>query len=97
MSCPVTKAERSKAKDARQQLAPEPVHIKTKSKRPRPFSIEHRYTSFFSGEMSKWYVVGRYRTERERDDALDDMLRKAGRFANSRWRQEYRVGPTKEK
>lgn len=99
MSCPIAKAERSKAKDARQQPPPEPARYRTKNKRPRPWTIEHR-SSFFArkGEMTKWYVTGRYRTEAERNTALEQLQRKYAHMQGSSWRMEYRAGPNpKEK
>ncbi len=92
MSDPISKARRSHIKDLRQQSAPEKLVIHTKSKRARPFLIEHRYASFIDDfKMSEWYVVGRYRTRRERDDALFNYQRKIEPYAGSRWKAEYRA------
>lgn len=99
MSDPISKAYYSRIKDERQSRVPEKLVIHTKSKRARPFLIEHRYSSFIDEfKMSEWYVVGRYRTRRERDDALFNYQRKVEPFAGSRWKAEYRAAdnPPKE-
>lgn len=94
MSDPISKAYYSRIKDERQSRVPEKLVIHTKSKRARPYTIEHRYSSFVRNwELTEWHVVGRYRTRRERDDALFNYHRKAEPFAGSRWKTEYRAGP----
>jgi len=47
---------------------------RTRSRRPRPFAIEYRWTSHLFG-TSEWTTWKKYRTERERDEALRALQR----------------------
>lgn len=53
-----------------------------KNKRPRPFTIECRWCMWWCRDdptkWTDWRVSGRYRTEAERDAALDNHQRKNG-------------------
>lgn len=77
---------------AQQNPNPQPAdagRIKGKSRRDRPFTIESRWNLIWMREPDKWTewrVSGRYRTEAERDAALENLQRKyTGAF-------EYRKG-----
>lgn len=89
MSDPISKAYYSRIKDERQSRVPEKLVIHTKSKRARPFLIEHRYRRFIDGEFGAWRVAGRYRTRRERNDALDRYIHKLTPWLATRY--EYRA------
>lgn len=84
----MAKADRSKAKDARQgrgnkESRSQKFGKKTKKK---PFVIYGRSRNLtFPEEWREWYVRGRYATEKQRDEALK-TLRKKSTY------QEYKKG-----
>jgi hypothetical protein len=74
------------------------AHLRTKSRRSRPYTIEARTLDIQKNEWRKWYVYGRYRTPDERNKALDCLSRKCDLHVGARkihW-IEYRVGPTED-
>jgi hypothetical protein len=54
----------------------EPTYFRTRNRRPRPFAIEHRWLHHADAGWHRWK---QYRTEDERDRALDTLRRSAGR------------------
>ena len=69
----------------------------TKSKRARPYTIEARVLAGKPRTWGDWYTYGRYRTERERDQALETYQRNNDAW-NEKWQPyiDYRVGSTDE-
>lgn len=91
MSCPMTKAERSKAKDSRQGKEPDrPLRCHSSVKKARPFKLWRRTKFILSRGWSEWHVAGRYHSEAARQQALSSGLisRMAGRV-------EYHCGDEK--
>ena len=88
MSNPVAKAERSKAKDARQQPAPDVVP-RSKSKKDKPWRVDG-----FGGWLfrrNKWWRVGDYRTREIAEKVIAEMERKEQHWSSQ---PKYRIiGP----
>lgn len=67
---------------SQQNPNPQPEETGTKrgkNRRARPWVIESRWNIFWQTKpdnWSDWHVEGRYRTEAERDTALDNCRRK---------------------
>lgn len=81
MSDPTAKAARSKAKDARQEPAPDakPKHV---SKKARPWRVDYKWNidkrETFLGWSSTWSKFGAYRTKEEAETAIKNDQRKCG-------------------
>ena len=79
-----------------QNPSPQPDDVgklRTKSKRARLFKIEYRYPrwnahtgAYDERKMSEWTVWGKYRTDQERQQALDNLRRK---FDHGDWRMRW--------
>ena len=61
MSDPISKAEKSKAKDARQSSAPDRARYPA-SKKEKPFILECKWNSLFYGWCKRWGKFGQYQT-----------------------------------
>lgn len=81
MSDPKAKAERSKAKDARQMPAPGIVPKRKPSKKHNPWRVEYKWSEskrlarMFSW-AHEWPTFGKYRTEEEARAAIEKDKRK---------------------
>jgi len=80
MSDPVAKAERSRAKDARQSPPPE-YRPRGGGKKHRPVKVMAKWDGDWAGMrrlsgLPDWFTYGRYRTVREARAALENCQRK---------------------
>jgi hypothetical protein len=93
VSCPIAKAERSKAKDARQQLAPDKAvgQPSTKDKRAKPYKIEakwpdERWNLYWGkeGRVNTWHTYATYAKQEVAERAMEGFRRKYGSFREFR-------------
>lgn len=91
MSDPVAKAERSKAKDARQTPAPDKVP-RSKSKKDKPWRVESRGGWLRS---TGWIRHGDYRTREIAEKVISDEQRKWAQIRNFDF--EYRIIPPEQR
>ena len=97
MSDPVTKAERSKAKDLRQSPAPEEQKFRKnrKRKKDKPYIVEERWhfnslvAAFNPNRANVWRKFGAYAT-------LEEAERVAAKRSLKYYSCEYRVRPLEE-
>lgn len=81
MSNQIAKAERSKAKDARQMPAPNARPKHRAKKKDKPWRVEYKWSEskhlarMFSW-AHEWSTFGKYRTEKEARIALENDSRK---------------------
>lgn len=61
-----------------------------KPKVRKPWIIERRNVKAFCNPLRRWHKVGSYETEKQRDQAFDDVVRKDKQY-------EFRKGNTDEK
>lgn len=99
MSDPRTKAEKSKAKDARQgRPSPPEVTGKPHKKKEKPIHIEYRHSDAFYernknwisrlSSGNKWSIWGKYRNLKEAEMALKSLQNK-----DYHDMYEYRINP----
>lgn len=82
MSDARAKAERSKAKDARQMPAPEKIRPQ-KSKKKKPFVVKYRWINppFNFDWMLNWSNMGKYRSVADAEKAMATQEKKhPGRY-----------------
>lgn len=77
----IAKAERSKAKDARQMPAPD-SKPRRKAKKAKPWRVDYKWNidkrRTFFGWMCEWSKFGSYRTKEEAETAVKNDERKNG-------------------
>lgn len=61
--------------------------VGSRSRRPRPYEIEYRFRFGSNSTWSEWRRHGKYRTESERDIALENLRRKHTAFLEYRYRK----------
>ncbi|GAB0154422.1 hypothetical protein [Marinobacterium sp. BA1] len=75
MSNPRVKRERAKTKDHRQSPALD-LPIRSKSKKNKPVAVYYRWIKPLFDDMDDWYLLGRYRSAEEAEEAIKNEERK---------------------
>lgn len=78
MSNPISKQERSKAKDARQMPAPDIKPKRKPGKKDKPFIVMYKWVKpiLFSDWGKTWTKLGEYRTREIAEKVISDDRRK---------------------